>query len=223
MTQCLPQPPHTAGILRRTEQYLAHRAGRQVLAQIAIDLRGRRLHIFEDLLQQRIVTIRQHLDQLVQRILLVVLHLGRNLHQLGCLTLAVAIRPLAHHIDIAAHRLAIHDRHLAQHQRRAGKSLQCGERVAHAAFQRIDLVDEQDVRHAVVRQLLEDRRDRQCARRRRFAHHHGEIDHGQRTAVSRRIQPSLGSPAPSTHRRDTSNGPAGPRWSLDGCVDRPAV
>ncbi len=164
------------------EQHLDHRAGRKVLAQIAVDLRGRRLHVLQHLLQQHVIAIRQHLDQLVQRLLLVVLHLGRNLDQLGRLTLAIAIRPLAHHIDIAAHRLAIHDRHLAQHQRRAGISLQGRERIAHAAFQRVDLVDEHHVRHAVISQLLEHRRNGQRAGRRRLAHHHGEIHHRQRTA-----------------------------------------
>ena len=54
------------------------------------------------------------------------------------------------------------------------------ERVAHAAFQCIDLVDEQHVRHALIRKLLQQRRDGQRACGRRLAHHHGEIDHRQR-------------------------------------------
>ena len=59
----------------------------------------------------------------------VVLHLRGNLHQFGGLALAVAIGALADHIDIAGDRLAIDDRHLAQHQRRIGIGLQRRERV----------------------------------------------------------------------------------------------
>ena len=180
VTQRLPQTAHAARTLRRSQQHLDHRARREILAQVVVDFRSGRLDILQHFLEQRIVAIGQHLDQLVQRILLVVLHLGRNLNQLRRLSLAVAISPLAHHIDIAAHGLAMHDRHLPQHQRRAGKPLQGGERVAHAAFQRIDLVDEQHVRNAFIRKPLQQWCDGQRTCRRRLAHNHGEIDHSQR-------------------------------------------
>ena len=169
-------------VLRRAQQHLDHIAGRQVLAQVAIDFVGAGLDVFQHLFQQRIVMVRQRLHQLAQRLLLVVLHLRRNLHQLRRLALAVAIGALADHIDIAVHRLAIDDRHLPQHQRRLRIGLQRGQRIAHAAFQRVDLVDEQHMRHAKIGQQLQRRRHGERARRHRLAYHDSDIDHRQRGA-----------------------------------------
>ncbi len=177
--QCLPQPTHTTGILRRTKQHLDDRSRGKILAQIIVDFRSRGLHILQNLLQQHIISISQYLHQLVQRIQLIILYFGRNLHQFGRLPLAISIRPFAHHIDVAADRLPIDDRHLAQHQRRSREPLKRAKCIAHTAFQRVDLVDKQHVRNALVRQQLEQRRHRQHASRRRLANHHGKIDHGE--------------------------------------------
>ncbi len=112
--------------------------------------------------------------------------LGRHLYQVGGAVRLVAVGPLAHEIDIADGLLAAvvgrpADRHLAQHQLARRDGLQRRQHVAYAALCRVDLVDEEKMRNAVVLDVFHQRRERHDAVGRRLADDDGRVAHGERS------------------------------------------
>ena len=124
VTQRLPQAAHAVAGLAGAQHDFDHGAGEQVLAHVEIEFLRRRPDILQHLFQQHIVTIGQRLNQPAAFGGFLGEHGIRNADQFRRLTFAIAVRTLAHQIDIAADAAVFHDRHLPQHQRRGGVALQ---------------------------------------------------------------------------------------------------
>ncbi len=164
MAQSFPKPQDSMPAQRCADEHLNDRAARLVLVQGLEDLIGGRDDVIENLYEQCVVVIGEHFGQSRQRFLLALAHIVRQGNGLGIVT-AIAIGALADDIDIAGHRIVFADRHLAQNERIFGMSLQRRHRVAHLAGQRVDLVDEDEMRQSEIFDRLEqDRQVRQPLR-----------------------------------------------------------
>ena len=92
------------------------------------------------------------------------------------LALAVTVGPLAHEIDIAGDMAALEDWHLPRHQRRGGIFLQGRDDRAGRAIERIDFIDQNEMRHAFILEHPQQGRDGARAGRIGFADDDGDID-----------------------------------------------
>ena len=185
VAQRLQQTPHAVLAIARAEQHRRDLVGAELVVQVAIDQRFLRRHILDQLLEQGVVELRQGFEHLAPRLALARQDLGRHLDQVGGAARLVAIGALAHEVDIADRLLAAvagrpADRHLAQHQLARRDGLQRRQHVAHAAFGRVDLVDEEEVGDAVVLDVFHQRRERDHALGRRLADDDGGVAHGER-------------------------------------------
>ncbi len=184
VTQCLQEAPHAVLAITRAKQHRRYLVGAELVVQVAIDQRFFRRDILDQLLEQGVVELRQGFEHLASCLGFARQDLGRHLDQVGGAARVVAIGALAHEIDIADRLLAAvagrsADRYLAQHQLARRNRLQRRQRVAHAAFGRVDLVDEEEMRDAVVLDVFHERRERDHALGRRLAHDDGGVAHGE--------------------------------------------
>src|SRR5690606_1411181 len=159
-----------------------------LLLEVLIDLFLRRDLVLEQLLQQRVVVVGDRLQQLLPRLLFPLDDAVRHRDQVGGLARLVAIGALADQVDIAGDGLALAYRHLAQYQRTLRDALQRAQNLAHAVVGGVELVDEQEVRNAVLVEEAQQRRHRHRPLRLRIADHHGEIgDHAGVAGVLREL------------------------------------
>ena len=179
VAQGLEQAAHAVVVLRRAQEDRGDLTLAQGFCQLLVNLLLGRNDVLEQLLQQVVVEVSQVLQELGPGGLLPPLHvLGRG-DQLRGLTGAVRVSPPARQIDIAGDRLALADRHLAQHQRWAGDRSQGFQHLPDPTRGGIHLVNEDQVRDGLVLQELEQRRHHERAFHHRLANDHRGIDHLQ--------------------------------------------
>ncbi len=95
------------------------------------------------------------------------------------LVLAIGEGTFQRQVDETGRGAVIPDGNLAQQQRLVADTLQGGDQVAQTAPRLVELVDEQQVRHARIRQPLQDGLQHHSLAGIGFAHHDGGVDAGQ--------------------------------------------
>ena len=185
VAQRLQQAPHAVFAVAGAQQDRRDLVGTELVVQVAVDQRLLRRDVLDELLEQRVVELREGLQHVAPRLGFARQDLGRHLDQVGGAAAPVAIGALAHEVDITHRLLAAvgggtADRHLAQHQLALRHGLQGRQHVAHADFGGIDLVDEDDVRDVPVLDEFQERRQRHHALGRGFADQDRGVADGQR-------------------------------------------
>ena len=160
VAQRLEQAGDAVAGLGRADQHRRDEALAQVAGEVVENLVARRLDVGDQLLHQRVVVIGEALQHGVARFLLARHFAGGHVHDLGGRVFAIDEGALQREIDEAGDDAVLPDRNLAQQQRRARGRLQHGERFADAHGGLVDLVEEEDARHAEVFEFAQDHAQR---------------------------------------------------------------
>ena len=186
--RALEPQPHDAGALPgRAEE------GRQRPVRLqrprchAVDLRGRRLLVLDQLLQQMIVEIAEAFEHLRPRLLLSRHHAFRHLDELRPRSLAPGKRPLRDQVGDPGDPLALPHGHLAKYDRRARIGLERRHDVPDPRLGGIHLVDKKKggKPRPVDQRKIGGRKDRRVRIRRH--HHHRGIRGRQRAGRIREV------------------------------------
>ena len=179
MADGLEQAQHTVAFLRRADQYRRHGAAAQVGGEIVEDRVLGRLDLLQQLLHQLIVMVGQGLQHGEACLEFACLVVARDLGDLALGVFAVDVGALQREIDRADDDAVLAQRYLAQQQWHGAGRLQHLQRVAHARYRLVDLVEEKDARHAEIVELAHDELQRGDLLLIGLGDHDGDIAGGQ--------------------------------------------
>ncbi len=175
----LQEPQHAVALFGGADQHRRHRAGAQVGRQIVEHLVARRLLFLQKLLHQEVVMVRQLLQHGEARLDLAGAVVVGNVGDLGVAEIAPHIGALQRQVDGADDGAVAAQGDLSQQQRHGAGRLKHLERLAHAERRLVDLVEEQDARHAVLVQLAQDELQGGDLLLVGLRHHHREVAGGE--------------------------------------------
>ncbi len=156
VAQRLHQPQHTVLARRAAEQHRTNLPFAQFVREIVKHLVARRRNILEQLFEQPVVMIGEFLQHGEPGFLLAVEIARFEVDDFRGHVLAIDKGALQREIDETRDEIALPDRNLPQHQRRARGRLQRRQRFADALVRLVDLVEEQETRNPEVFEFAHD-------------------------------------------------------------------
>ena len=156
----LEQPKHAISLLRGADQDRRHHAFPQVGSEIVENGVLGRLDLIQKLLHQLVVVVRQRFEHGEARFDFPRLFIARDFRDLALGVFAVDVSALERQIDRPDHNAFLAKWNLPEQERGAAGRLEQLERIAHARGAFVDLVEEQDARHAEIIELAHDQLQR---------------------------------------------------------------